>query len=175
MFLASVDGLSGFKDAIQAVFPQTRVQRCVIHQIRASLKYVSWKDYKAFLADLKTVYKAATREEAEAHLSKLDQTWGSRYGMAVRSWQNNWEDLATYFEFPAEIRRLIYTTNAVEAYHRQLRKVIKNKGSFPTSQAVRKLFYLATMDIEKKWAKPIPNWPLILNQLAIRFDGRLPG
>ena len=174
VFLASVDGLTGFKGAIHAVFPQTQVQRCVIHQIRASLKYVSWKDYKAFLADLKTVYQAATREEAETNLSRLDQVWGSKYGMAVRSWQNNWEDLATYFAFPAEIRRLIYTTNSVEGYHRQLRKVIKNKGSFPTSQAVRKLFYLATMDIEKKWTKPISNWPLILNQLAIRFDGRLP-
>jgi putative transposase len=174
VFIAAIDGLTGFKEAIQAVFPQTKVQRCVIHQIRNSLKYVVWKDRKAFVADLKTVYQAATREEAQSNLSRLEQTWSGKYGAAVRSWQNNWDDLATFFEFPKEIRRLIYTTNTVEGYHRQLRKVIKNKGSFPTEQAVRKLLYLATMDITKKWTAPIQNWPLILNQLAIRFEDRFP-
>jgi putative transposase len=174
VFIAAIDGLTGFKEAIQAVFPQTKVQRCVIHQIRNSLKYVVWKDRKAFVADLKTVYQAATREEAQSNLSKIEQTWSGKYGAAVRSWQNNWDDLATFFEFPKEIRRLIYTTNTVEGYHRQLRKVIKNKGSFPTEQAVRKLLYLATMDITKKWTAPIQNWPLILNQLAIRFEDRFP-
>jgi putative transposase len=174
VFIAAIDGLTGFKEAIQAVFPQAKVQRCVIHQIRNSLKYVVWKDRKAFVADLKTVYQAATREEALSNLSRLEQTWSSKYGAAVRSWQNNWDDLTTFFEFPKEIRRLIYTTNTVEGYHRQLRKVIKNKGSFPTEQAVRKLLYLATMDITKKWTAPIQNWPLILNQLAIRFEDRLP-
>lgn len=174
IFLAAIDGLSGFKDAIHAVFPKTRVQRCIIHQIRNSLKYVVWKDRKAFMADLKLIYKAATQEEAEANLIKLEETWSGKYGAAVRSWQNNWEDLSTFFEFPQEIRRLIYTTNTVEGYHRQLRKVIKNKGSFPTEQAVRKLLYLATMDITKKWDGPIINWQLILNQLAIRFEDRWP-
>jgi putative transposase len=174
VLLASIDGLSGFKDAIQAVFPKTQVQRCVIHQIRQSLKYVIWKDRKAFSADLKTVYQAVTREQAEANLLQLEQTWGNQYGTAIRSWQNNWEDLATFFEFPKEIRRLIYTTNGVEGYHRQLRKVIKNKGSFPTEQSVRKLFYLATMNITRKWTLPIQNWPRILNQLAIRFAERVP-
>ena len=174
VFLAAIDGLTGFKEAIQAVFPQTKVQRCVIHQIRNSLKYVVWKDRKAFVADLKTVYQAATQEEALSNLSRLEQTWSGKYGAAVRSWQNNWDDLATFFEFPKEIRRLIYTTNTVEGYHRQLRKVIKNKGSFPTEQAVRKLLYLATMDITKKWTAPIQNWPLILNQLVIRFEDRFP-
>lgn len=174
VFIAAVDGLTGFKDAIQSVFPKTQVQRCVIHQIRQSLKYVVWKDRKAFMADLKTVYQAATREKAEANLLQLEQNWGSKYGAAVRSWQNNWDDLATFFEFPKEIRRLIYTTNTVEGYHRQLRKVIKNKGSFPTEQSVRKLLYLATMNITKKWTAPIQNWPLILNQLAIRFADRMP-
>jgi transposase-like protein len=174
IFLAAIDGLSGFKDAIHAVFPKTRVQRCIIHQIRNSLKYVVWKDRKAFMADLKLIYKAATQEEAEANLIKLEETWSGKYGAAVRSWQNNWEDLSTFFEFPNEIRRLIYTTNTVEGYHRQLRKVIKNKGSFPTEQAVRKLLYLATMDITKKWDGPIINWQLILNQLAIRFEDRWP-
>jgi len=174
IFIAAIDGLTGFKDAIQSVFPETKVQRCVIHQIRYSLKYVVWKDRKAFVADLKTVYQAATREEAEANLQKLEQTWKDKYAAAVRSWQNNWDDLSTFFEFPQEIRRLIYTTNTVEGYHRQLRKVIKNKGSFPTEQAVRKLLYLATMDITRKWTAPIRDWPLILNQLAIRFEDRWP-
>ena len=146
----------------------------MIHQIRQSLKYVIWKDRKSFVADLKTVYQAATRENAEANLLQLEQTWGSKYGSAVRSWQNNWEDLATFFEFPKEIRRLIYTTNTVEGYHRQLRKVIKSKGSFPTEQSVRKLLYLATMNITRKWTAPIQNWPLIPNQLAIRFEDRIP-
>ncbi|HKJ37589.1 MAG TPA: IS256 family transposase [Anaerolineales bacterium] len=174
VLLASIDGLSGFKDAIQSVFPKTQVQRCIIHQIRQSLKYVVWKDRKAFSTDLKTVYQAATREQAEANLLQLEQTWGSQYGTAIRSWNNNWEDLATFFEFPKEIRRLIYTTNTVEGYHRQLRKVIKTKGSFPTDQAVRKLLYLATMNITRKWTMPIQNWPRILNQLAIRFAERVP-
>jgi transposase-like protein len=174
VFIAAIDGLSGFKDAIQSVFPKTLVQRCVIHQIRQSLKYVVWKDRKAFVADLKTVYQAATREKAEANLLQLEQAWGSKYAAAIRSWQNNWEDLATFFEFPKQVRRLIYTTNSVEGYHRQLRKVSKNKGSFPTEQAVRKLLYLATMNITKKWTAPLQNWPLILNQLTIRFEDRLP-
>jgi transposase-like protein len=174
VFIAAIDGLSGFKDAIHSIFPKTLVQRCIIHQIRQSLKYVVWKDRKAFVADLKTVYQAATREKAEANLLQLEQTWSSKYAAAIRSWQNNWEDLATFFEFPKEIRRLIYTTNSVEGYHRQLRKVTKNKGSFPTEQSVRKLLYLATVNITKKWTAPIQNWPLILNQLAIRFEDRMP-
>jgi transposase-like protein len=174
VFIAAIDGLTGFKDAIQSIFPKTQVQRCVIHQIRQSLKYVVWKDRKAFVADLKTVYQAATREKAEANLLQLEQKWGNKYGAAVRSWQNNWDDLATFFEFPKEIRRLIYTTNTVEGYHRQLRKVIKTKGSFPTEQSVRKLLYLATVNITKKWTAPIRDWPLILNQLAIRFEDRIP-
>jgi putative transposase len=135
---------------------------------------VTWKDRKAFTADLKTVYQAATREEAETNLQKLEDTWSHKYRAAIKSWQNNWEELATFFEFPDEIRRLIYTTNAVEGYHRQLRKVIKNKSSFPTPQSARKLLYLATMNISKKWTAPIRNWPLILNQLAIRFEDRWP-
>jgi putative transposase len=173
IFIAAVDGLPGFSDAIHAVFPETQVQRCVIHQIRNSLKYVVWKDRKAFTADLKKVYKAATREEAESNLLLLEEKWQDKYAAAIRSWQNNWEELSLYFDYPKEIRRLIYTTNAVEAYHRQLRKVTKNKGSFPTEQALRKLLYLATVNITKKWSAPLHNWPLILNQLAIRFDGRI--
>ena len=174
VLIASIDGLVGFSDAIHAVFPKTQIQRCIIHQIRNSLKYVTWKDKKEFVADLKLVYKANTREEAESNLALLGEKWNHKYAAAVRSWQKNWDELATYFEYPTHIRRLIYTTNTVEGYHRQIRKVIKNKTSFPTPQAARKLLYLATMDISKKWNKPLINWPLILNQLAIRFEDRLP-
>jgi putative transposase len=174
VFIACIDGLTGFKEAILSVFPQTRIQRCIIHQIRNSLKYIPWKDRKAFVADLKTIYQAPTREAAEANLRMLEETWGDRYAISVKSWQNNWDDLATMFDFSPDIRRLIYTTNAVEGYHRQLRKIIKNKASFPNPEAARKLLYLATHDIVKKWTTPIFNWTAILNQLAIHFEGRLP-
>jgi putative transposase len=173
ILIACMDGLSGFKEAVLAVFPQTQIQRCVIHQIRNSLKYVTWNDRKKFMTDLKEVYQATTRESAEANLRQLTEKWGDKYAIAIRSWQNNWEDLATYFAYPSEIRRLIYTTNSVEGYHRQLRKVTKSKSIFPTPQAARKLLFLANRDILKKWTMPIQNWPLILNQLVIRFEGRL--
>ena len=173
IFIACMDGLSGFKQAVLAVFPNTQIQRCVIHQIRNSLKYVTWTDRKAFMVDLKKVYQAPTREAAEANLVKLGELWRSKYAVAIRSWENNWEDLVTYFAFPAEIRRLIYTTNTIEGYNRQIRKVIKTKGGFPNGEAARKLLFLATRDITKKWTMPIPNWASILNQLVIRFEDRL--
>jgi len=173
ILIACMDGLTGFKDAILSVFPKAEIQRCVIHQIRNSLKYISWKDRKAFMVDLRKVYGAPTREAAEAALVALDEKWSGRYAVAIRSWQNNWEDLATFFRFPAEIRRLIYTTNSVEGYNRQLRKVIKTKGAFPSGDAAKKLLFLACRDITKKWTMPIYNWPLILNQLVIRFEQRL--
>jgi transposase-like protein len=168
VFIACVDGLTGFQAAIEAVFPQTQVQRCIVHQIRNSLKYVVWKDRKAFMVDLKKVYQASTREQAETQLLQLGEVWGHKYAMAVRSWENNWDSLSTFFDYPEQIRRLIYTTNAIEGYHRQLRKVTKTKGAFPTDQAVRKLLYLATERLVKKWTVPLPNWALIRNQLAIR-------
>jgi len=174
ILIAAMDGLSGFSAALRAVFPQAQVQRGSIHQIRASLRYVTWSDRKAFVKDLKTVYKAPSRAAAEANLERLDETWSDKYAIAVRSWQTNWDELSTFFDYPAEIRRLIYTTNAIEGYHRQLRKVTKNKTSLPNPQAVRKLLYLANVNITKKWTKPLMNWPLILNQLAIRFEGRFP-
>lgn len=174
IFIACMDGLSGFRDAVLAVFPRTQIQRCIIHQIRNSLKYVTWTDRKNFMADLRLVYQAATREAAEAQLRQLNEKWGDKYAIAIRSWQNNWEDLATFFAYPAEIRRLIYTTNSVEAYHRQLRKVTKSKGAFPTPQAARKLLFLAHREILKKWTMPVYNWALILNQLVIRFEDRMP-
>ncbi len=174
IFIACIDGLSGFKDAIQAVFPQTQIQRCIIHQVRQSLTYVAWKDRKAFVADLKTIYQAPTREAAEMRLLDVAEKWSDRYPMAVRSWENNWEDLATMFEYGAEIRRLIYTTNTIEGYNRQLRKVTKTKGAFPSDEAARKLLFLANRDITRKWTAPVPNWACIRNQLAIRFASRFP-
>jgi putative transposase len=173
IFIACMDGLTGFKDAVLAIFPKTQIQRCVIHQIRNSLKYIPWKDRKAFVKDLKLVYKAPTREIAEANLVKLSETWRGKYAVAVRSWENNWPDLSTFFDYPAEIRRLIYTTNTVEGYNRQVRKVIKTKGSFPNGEAVRKLLFLATRDITKKWSTTIFSWTVILNQLVIRFEDRM--
>ena len=173
ILIACVDGLTGFKEAILSVFPLTQIQRCVIHQIRHSLKYVSWKDRKAFAASLKAIYQASTLEQAEASLRQLAEDWAGKYAVAVKSWENNWDDLTTFFAYPAEIRRIIYTTNSVEGYHRQLRKVTKTKSSFPTPEAARKLLYLVTMDITRKWTAPIRNWALVLNQLVIRFEDRI--
>jgi transposase-like protein len=174
IFIATMDGLTGFSDAVHAVFPKTDVQRCIVHQIRNSLRYVAWKDRKVFVTDLKTVYKAANRETAESQLRYLAEKWHEKYAFAIRSWENNWDELSTFFNYPAEIRRLIYTNNAIEGYNRQLRKVTKNKAVFPTTQAVRKLLYLANFNITKKWTKPLFHWPSILNQLAIRFQDRFP-
>jgi putative transposase len=175
ILIACIDGLTGFKEAIQAVFPQTAIQRCVIHQVRQSLNYVSWKDRKAFVADLKKMYQAPTRAAGETALLELGERWSGQYAMAVRSWERHWEDLATMFDYPAEIRRLIYTTNTVEGYNRQLRKVLKTKGALPTAEAARKLLYLVTQEITRTWTTPIFNWTKIRNQLAIRFEGRFPG
>jgi transposase-like protein len=174
ILIACMDGLTGFKEAVLAVFPKTEIQRCIIHQIRNSLKYISWKDKKAFMVDLKAVYQAPTREAAEGNLRKLKEIWNGQYAVAIRSWDNNWEDLATFFDYPAAIRRMIYTTNTVEGYNRQLRKVTKSRSSFPTGEAVRKLLFLANRDIIKKWTNPMTDWPSILNQLVIRFGERVP-
>lgn len=174
IFIACIDGLTGFKEAILAVFPQARIQRCIIHQVRNTLKYVAWKERKAFATDLKTVYQAANREQAEANLRRVADTWAEKYPISIKSWENNWDDLATMFDFPQEIRRLIYTTNTVEGYHRQLRRVTKTKAAFPNAEAARKLLYLVTQDIQRSWSLPVFNWPSVLNQLAIRFEGRLP-
>ena len=174
IFIACIDGLTGFKDAIHASFPATQIQRCIIHQVRQSLSYVSWKDRKAFVADLKRIYQAPTREAAELKLLELGERWGDTYAVAGRSWEKQWEDLATMFDDPAEIRRLIYTTNTVEGYNRQVRKVTKTTGALPSGEAARKLLYLATRGITKTWTMPIYNWAKIRNQLAIRFEGRFP-
>jgi putative transposase len=174
ILIACVDGLSGFKEAIQAVFPRTQLQRCLVHQVRSSLSYVSWKDRKAFARDLPTIYQAPTREAAESRLLSVSEKWSSSYPVALRGWETHWEDLATMFEYGAEIRRLIYTTNTIEGYNRQLRKVTKTKGSFPSAEAARKLLFLVTRDITRKWTMPPQDWARIRNQLAIRFAGRFP-
>jgi putative transposase len=168
--IACMDGLTGFKEAVESVFPKTTIQKCVIHQIRNTIKYLASKDYKPFIADLKKVYQAPTLEMANANFESLDKKWGTQYPIIIRSWRKNWDELTTYFRFPAEIRRLIYTTNTVEGYNRQIRKVIKTKGGFPNPESVRKILYLATTDIVTKWNAPIFSWKKILNQLKIYFD-----
>ena len=155
IFIATTDGLTGFSDAVRAVFPHTEIQRCVIHQIRNSLRYVSWSNRKPFVRDLKLVYQAPNRETADRQLQHLEEKWQDKYAMAIRSWKNHWDELSTFFDYPAEIRRLIYTNNAIEGYNRQLRKVTKNKAVFPTERAVRKLLFLASANITKKWSMPI--------------------
>jgi putative transposase len=172
--IAGVDGLSGFNAAIQAGFPQTHIHRCVIQQGRHRLSYVTWKDRKAFVADLKALYQAPTREAAEMQLLQLGEKWGKLYAIAVRSWEATWEDLATMFDDPPDLRRLIYTTNTGEGYKRQLRKVTKTQGAFPSAEAARKLLFLINRDITRKWTMPIHTWACILNQLAIRFEDRFP-
>ncbi|MEC7753860.1 MAG: IS256 family transposase [Bacteroidota bacterium] len=173
ILIACTDNLKGFSEAIESVYPQVEVQSCVVHQIRNSLKYVASKDQKAFMKDLKQVYRADTKELAAMELDKLAGQWESKYPIVIRSWQNNWEKLTTYFQYTEPIRKLIYTTNAVEGYHRQIRKVTKTKGAFTSDMALQKLVYLATRNIEKKWTTPLQNWSLTVQQLAIKFGDRL--
>jgi transposase-like protein len=173
VLIACVDGLKGFKDAINSVFPETIVQKCVIHQIRNSLRYVSWKDKKEFAKDMKEVYQATTKELAEENLIKLSEKWSDKYRLSVKSWEDNWEELSEYFQFDEDIRRIIYTTNMIEGYHRQIRKVIKTKSVFPTPESVHKILYLATTNIMRKWTLTIRDWPQTLNQLTIRFEDRI--
>lgn len=167
------DGLTGFSDAINAAYPQTELQLCVIHQIRNSMKYVSYKDRKPLMADLKPVYQALTLEEAELKFEEFKENWEKKYPLVIRSWENNWLELTTYFKYPHEIRRIIYTTNTVEGYHRQLRKVTKTKTAYPTDDALRKIIYLATLDITRKWSMPVQDWGRSLSQLTIYFGDRL--
>ncbi len=173
ILVACVDGLKGFPEAIAAVFPKAEIQSCIIHQIRNSLKYVSWKNQKAFIADLKLVYKAPTLGKAEAELENLSSKWNDQYPLVIKSWKSNWPLLSTYFKYPQEIRKIIYTTNAVEQLHRQFRKVTKNRGLFPNDEALLKMLFLASRDIEKKWTKSIQNWSFTISQLAIIFNGRI--
>ena len=172
IMICCVDGLKGFPDAIQSVFPHTAVQLCVVHQIRNSIKYVGSKHQKEFLRDLKRVYGAVSKEAAETELDNLEAKWGEQYPIVIKSWRDNWERLTEFFQYTKEIRRLIYTTNTVEGYHRQIRKVTKNKGVFPSDTALEKLVYLAYRNIREKWTMPLSNWALISQQLAIKFGDR---
>lgn len=173
ILIASVDGLVGFSDAIKAVFPNTEVQRCVVHQIRNTLNYVSYKHRKEFARDLKLVYAATTEDVALNELTLLEEKWGQHYAIALRSWRNNWDELATYFKYPQEIRTLIYTTNSMESYNRLLRKVTKSKSIFQSDDSLHKSLYLATMDISEKWTQKIRSWNQILAHLSIYFDDRI--
>lgn len=173
ILIASIDGLKGFPEAIAQVFPKTEIQLCVVHQIRNSLKYVISKDQKAFMLDLKLVYKASSKDLAEHHLLELGEKWGKKYPAVIKSWQANWDSLSQYFKYPEELRRIIYTTNIVEGFHRQVRKFTKNKGAFTSENALVKLIYCACQKILEKWYQPMHNWALIISQLQIYFDGRL--
>jgi len=173
ILIACTDNLTGFSEAILSVFPLAEVQTCVIHQIRNSLKYVSSKDQKAFIQDLKVVYQAVNKGQAEDGLQKLEEIWGKRYPVVIRSWNNNWDKLSTYFQYDEQIRKLIYTTNAVEGFHRQVRKVTKTKGAFTNDMALMKLIYLVVENVSKVWTQPLKNWGLSVQQLYIKFGDRM--
>ncbi len=173
ILIACVDGLKGFPEAIESIFPATEVQLCVVHQIRNSLKYVASKNQKEFMADLKRVYKATSKDLAESELDALEDKWNEKYPIVIRSWRNNWERLSQYFKYPEAIRKIIYTTNTIEAVHRQFRKLTKTKGAFPNQDSLLKLLYMGVQNASKKWTMPIQNWSLTLSQLAIFFEGRL--
>lgn len=175
ILIACIDGLSGFPQAIEAVFPNTEVQHCVIHQIRNSTRFVSYKDIKVLMADLKRVYAAPTEEVALSALEEFENKWASKYPKISKSWKDNWTTLSTYFKYPELVRRLIYTTNAIEGFNRQLRKVTKSKTIFPSDDSLLKMLYLATMDITKKWTGHRQDWGVIHSQLEIYFEERLAG
>lgn len=173
ILIACVDGLTGFPEAIATIFPQTETQLCVIHQIRNSMRYVASKHQKAFMADLKPVYRAVSKDAAESALDELEEKWGDAYPLVINSWRRKWVNLSHYFKYPEHIRKVIYTTNAVEAVHRQFRKLTKTKGAFPNENSLLKLLYAGIVNASEKWTMPIHNWSLCLSQLAIYFEGRL--
>ena len=173
ILIACVDGLKGFPDAIRSVFPQTQVQLCIVHMIRNSMKYVVWKDYKAVTTDLKAIYQAATEEEAVHALDAFGQKWDSKYPQISRSWQAHWSDLNTFFGYAKDIRKAIYTTNAIESLNSVIRKAIKKRKLFPTEGSAKKVIFLAIQDASKKWTMPIQNWKLALNRFIIEFEERI--
>jgi putative transposase len=173
ILIACIDNLKGFDQAISTIYPLTEVQTCIIHQIRNSIKYVASKDQKIFMADLKPVYRADNESQALSELENLKEKWNKKYRMVIASWENNWTKLSTYFKYPASIRKLIYTTNTIEGYHRQIRKVTKNKGMFTSDIALLKLIYLATERIQQKWTMPLSNWAISASQLKIIFAERM--
>ena len=174
ILIACIDNLGGFEEAIVSIYPKTEVQSCIVHQIRNTIKYVARKDAKAVMADVKLVYQAVNKELAEEHLNALEEKWGKKYPIIIKSWRNNWHKLSTFFKYAADIRRLIYTTNPIEGFHRQIRKVTKTKGAFTNDMALLKLVYLASERIAEKWTKPLLNWALTIQQFSIMFEGRMP-
>jgi len=174
IFIACVDGLKGFPEAIESVYPQTAVELCLVHMVRHSLNYVSWKMRKAVAADLRSVYAATTLEAARAALDAFEQQWGSDYPPIVQSWRRNWDRITPFFDYPPEVKRIIYTTNAIESVNMSLRKITKNRGSFPSDEALLKLFYLALNNIAKRWTMPVQNWKPVLNRFTIQFGERMP-
>ncbi len=173
ILITATDNLNGFTDTIQAVFPRSKTQICVVHQIRNACRYVVWKDKKEFTADMKQIYDAPNREAAKAALDDFAAKWEDKYGYAVKSWRENWEELTVFFDFPIEIRRIIYTTNLIENLNGKIRKYTRNKLSFPTDEAVMKSVYLAVREATKKWTMPVRSWGLILNQFLIIFADRV--
>ena len=173
ILIISVDGLKGFSEAIESAYPNTEIQKCILHQIRNSTRYVSYKDVKAFTAGLKKIYRAATEKAALAELDSFEEVWGKKYPLSIKSWRTNWAELATFFKYPQKLRKIIYTTNSAESFHRQLRKVTKTKSIFPNDKALIKMLYLATMDASEKWILRLRDWPIILSQLTIYFKERV--
>ena len=174
IFIACVDGLKGFPEAIEAVYPKAAVQLCIVHMVRNSLNYVGWNKREQVAADLKRVYTAATEAEAEQHLAAFEVKWHETYPPIAQSWRNNWSRIIPFFDYPPEIRRIIYTTNAIESVNMSLRKVTKSRGSFPNDESVMKLFNLALQNISKKWTMPLRDWKPALNRFTIQFEERMP-
>jgi putative transposase len=174
IFIACVDGLKGFPEAIETVFPFATVQLCIVHMIRNSLKFVSWKDRKSVAADLKPIYTASTADQAEAELTAFQDKWDAKFPPIGQSWRMNWSRVIPFFAYPPDIRKVIYTTNAIESVNMSLRKISKSRASFPSDEAVFKLFYLALANISKKWTMPIRDWKAALNRFAILFGERMP-
>ena len=174
LFIACVDGLSGFPQAVEAAFPKTQVQLCIVHMVRNSLRYVPWKQRRAVAADLKKIYQAVSLQEAQTHLEAFAQTWDAEFPTISKAWREHWAHLTPFFAFPQDIRRVIYTTNAIESLNSTLRKIIKTRRVFPSEEAATKLLYLALQNIAKKWTKPIKEWRKALNQFAILFEDRVP-
>ena len=173
ILIACIDGLKGFPEAIESVFPDTDIQLCIVHMIRNSVRYVSWKDRKKITADLKNIYRAATAEEGKKQLDVFARKWDKQYPTISKSWYENWENLKAFFDFPDYIRKVIYTTNAVESINMSLRKVTKTRGSFPNDKAVYKMMYLAIQNISKKWTMSMQNWHQAINQFAIKYSDRV--
>ncbi len=174
ILIACIDNLGGFDEAIMSIYPKTEVQSCIVHQMRNTMKYVASKDTKEVVRDAQKIYRSSNKEGGEQHLDEFEAKWGKKYPIVIRSWRTNWHKLSTFFKYSAEIRRLIYTTNTIEGYHRQIRKVTKTKGAFTNDMALLKLVYLASQRIMTKWTQPLQNWSLTIQQISIIFGDRIP-